>query len=48
MDNVFAAILIFVTCVVLAVQVSGLVALTLTAVMAVPVMFVILVRLTLG
>lgn len=47
-DNVFAAILIFVTGVVLAVHVWGIVALALTAVMAVPVMFLILIRLTLG
>ncbi|HSF65167.1 MAG TPA: hypothetical protein VLA78_12305 [Paracoccaceae bacterium] len=47
-ENVFAAILILVTCVVLAVNVWGIVALTLTAVMAVPVMFLILIRLTLG
>jgi hypothetical protein len=47
-DNVFYALMILLTGVVLAVQVWGLVALVITALAAVPVMFVILIRLTIG
>jgi hypothetical protein len=47
-DNVFYALMILLTAVVLAVQVWGLVALVMTALVAVPVMFVILIRLTIG
>ena len=47
-DNVFYALMILLTGVVLAVQVWGLVALVMTALVAVPVMFVILIRLTIG
>lgn len=45
---IFYLITIFVTCVVLAVQTWGLVALALTAVAFVPVMFCILIAITLG
>lgn len=47
-DNVFYALMILLTAVVLAVQVWGLVALVMTALFAVPVMFVLLIRLTIG
>ena len=47
-DNVYYALVILLTVVVLAVQAWGLVALAMTALMAVPVMFVLLILITRG
>ena len=47
-DNVFYALMIFVTLIVLAVNVWGVVALAMTALAMVPVMFVLLILITRG
>lgn len=47
-DNVFCALLILVTALVLAVNVWGVVALAMAALALVPVMFVVLILITLG
>ncbi|MBI1219245.1 MAG: hypothetical protein GC186_11920 [Rhodobacteraceae bacterium] len=47
-DNIWYALVIFLTCVVLAVQTWGLVALSMTALGMVPIMFILLIRITLG
>lgn len=47
-ENIYYALVIFLTCVVLAVKTWGLVALGLTGVAMVPVMFVVLIAITLG
>jgi hypothetical protein len=47
-ENVYYALVILVTVVILAVQTWGLVALAMTALMAVPVMFILLLLITRG
>jgi hypothetical protein len=47
-ENIWYALVIFLTCVVLAVQTWGVVALSMIALAMVPVMFILLIRITLG
>lgn len=47
-ENIWYALVIFLTCVVLAVKTWGVVALSMTALGMVPIMFILLIRITLG
>lgn len=47
-ENIWYALVIFLTCVVLAVQTWGIVALAMTALACVPLMMILLIRITLG